>query len=119
MMAASLQQGGINQAWYTPESWLQLEEAIAAAGMPKNMLCASYEEFLAMFDDFAREWEKQGVRVVKVSIDVPHMVAWCKRWGLPINNMGRSKYGAALAAAGGDREELDRLGFVDLPRAEH
>jgi hypothetical protein len=106
-------------AWYTPESWRQLEEAIAAAGMPKAMLASSYAEFVAQYDAFARGFERQGVRVEKTPIDVPHMVAWCKRWGLSINAAGRSKYAAALAGHGGDREELDRRGFVDRTRAEH
>lgn len=109
----------IAQAWYSPESWRQLEEAIAAAGMPKTMLCDSYAEFAARFDSMVREFERQGVRVEKVSIDVPHMVAWCRRWGLEINNAGRTRYGAMLALADGDREKLDARGFVDRTRAEH
>ena len=53
----------LHQAWYTPESWRQLEEAIAAAGMPKNMLCASYAEFVDAYNVYARGFEGRGVRV--------------------------------------------------------
>jgi hypothetical protein len=106
-------------AWYSPESWRQLEEAIAAAGMPRNMLADSYAEFIAAFDSFAREFERHGVPVEKLPIDVPHMVSWCERWGLRIDATGRAKYGAALALADGDTADMDAHGFVDLPRAEH
>ena len=115
MTAASV----VGQAWYTAEGWRQLEEAVAAAGLPKGALCSSYAEFVARFDGMAREAARQGVKVEKTPIDVPHMVAWCKRWGLQINSAGRTKYGAVLAAAGGSREKMDAMRFVDRTRAEH
>jgi hypothetical protein len=31
----------LNLAWRTPESWRQLKEAVAAAGMPKDRLAGS------------------------------------------------------------------------------
>jgi len=108
----------VGAAWYSPESWRQLEEAVAAAGLPKTILAGSYAEFVAAFDAQARAYARQGVRVEKLPVDVPHMAAFCKRWGLELTSVGRTKYGAALAAAGGDREALDRGGFVDRTRTE-
>lgn len=104
-------------AWYSPESWRQLEEAVQAAGLPRTILSPTYEEFVSMFDATVRRFEDAGIAYEKVVIDVPHMVEWCKRWGLKLNNMGRTKYGAALSLCEGDRNELDRLDFSDW--AEH
>jgi hypothetical protein len=87
--------------------------------MPKHTLVGSYAEFVASFDSAARGFERQGVRVEKTPIDAPHLVAWCGRWGLRIDTAGRSRYGAALLAAGGDLAELDRGGFVDRTRRGH
>jgi hypothetical protein len=109
----------IGQAWYSPESWRQLEEAIAAAGMPKEYLCSSYAEFVTRFDSMAREFERQGFRIEKISVDVPHMVKWCKRWGLEINNAGRTRYVSMLGLADGDCAKVDARGFVDRTRTEH
>ena len=109
----------VAQAWFTPASWVQLEEAIAAAGMPKTVLADSYEDFVSAFDCFVREFTRQGIRVEPTPIDVPHMVAWCARWGLRIDSVGRTKYVAALAMAGGDLAEVDRRPFVDRTRTEH
>jgi hypothetical protein len=109
----------IAQAWYEPQSWALLEAAIAAAGMPKTMLVGSHEDFVSAFDCFAREFARQGIRVEPTPIDVPHMVAWCARWGLRIDSAGRTKYVAALAMAGGDLAEVDRRPFVDRTRTEH
>jgi hypothetical protein len=109
----------IAQAWYEPQSWVLLEAAIAAAGMPKTMLVGSYEDFVSAFDCFVREFARQGIRVEPTPIDVPHMVAWCARWGLRIDSVGRTKYVAALAMAGGDLAEVDRRPFVDRTRTEH
>ena len=109
----------VAQAWFTPASWVQLEEAIAAAGMPKTVLADSYEDFVSAFGRFARGFEERGIRVDPMPIDVPHMVAWCARWGLRIDSVGRTKYVAALAMAGGDLAEVDRRPFVDRIRTEH
>lgn len=109
----------VAQAWFTPASWVQLEEAIAAAGMPKTVLADSYEDFVSAFDCFVREFARQGIRVEPTPIDVPHMVAWCARWGLRIDSAGRTKYVAALAMADGNLAEVDRRPFVDRTRTEH
>jgi hypothetical protein len=105
-------------AWYTPESWRQLEEAIAAAGMPKDMLASSYAKFVAQFDQSVRAFEKHGVKVMKAPVDVPHMVRWCGRQGLDIDAAGRSKYGLALTLVSGDRGRMDDTGLDDRMRRE-
>jgi hypothetical protein len=109
----------IGQAWYTPESFRQLEAAISAAGMPRNMLCSSYAEFVTRFDAMAREFARRGFKVEKVSVDVPRMVAWCKRWGLEINSAGRTRYVAMLGLSDGDSERADSMRFVDRIRTAH
>jgi hypothetical protein len=92
----------LNAAWYTPESWRQLEEAVAEAGLPPEMLVGSHADFVARFDILRSHYERQGVRVVKMPIDVPHMVAWCKRYGMPLNTASRAQYMAHMAL-GGDK----------------
>jgi hypothetical protein len=86
-------------AWYTPESWRQLEEAITAAGLAKSMLLGSYAEFVARFDNMRHEFERQGVKVKKAPIDVARMVARCERQGVRIDAAGRAKY---MALGGGE-----------------
>ena len=87
--------------------------------MPANTVCASYAEFVARFDVMARGFASQGFRVEKVFVDVPHMTAWCKRWGLSINNAGRTRYVSMLGLSDGDRAKADSVRFVDRTRVEH
>jgi hypothetical protein len=109
----------IGQAWYSEPSFHELEEAVAAAGMPKDTLCSSYAEFVTRFDAMLRGFERRGFRVEKVSVDVPRMVAWCACWGLQINNAGRTRYVAMLGLSDGDPEKADSRRFVDRTRTEH
>src|ERR1700733_13084071 len=101
------QDAAVAQAWFTPASWVQLEEAIAAAGMPEIVLADSYEDFVSAFDCFVREFATQGIRVEPLPIEVPHMLAWCARCRSRIDSAGRTKYVAALAVAGGDLAQVD------------
>jgi hypothetical protein len=102
----------IAMAWFSPESWRQLEAVSDAA------VCGSYEEFLRHATEMVRAFEAEGIEVEKHFLDVPHMVAWCRRWGYRIDSKGRAAYGSALLAAGGDPAELDRRGFVDHTRPQ-
>jgi hypothetical protein len=55
-------------AWYSSEAWKQLERRFAA----------------------------QGIEVEKVSVDIDHMVEWCRRRGYEPDDKGRSIYGVML-----------------------
>jgi hypothetical protein len=111
MQRSGIQGAGI--AWYTPRSWRELE------AVTDEPLC-SYDEFVRKSAEHIRRFEAEGIRAERILIDVAHMAAWCKRQGLRVDSKGRSMYGAALLAAGGDTAELDALGFEDRSkRAAH
>jgi hypothetical protein len=94
-------------AWYTPASWRQLQEAVGAGD-------DSYEEFVRRVDEQIRLFAARGIVVEKMLIDVPHMLAWCKRHGYGVNDSkGRATYGAMLQMADRDLAELDRMDFED------
>jgi hypothetical protein len=99
----------MGMAWYTPESWRELQ-AVA-----EGPLCGSYGEFVAYATEQVRAFEARGIKVDKYPVDVAHMAAWCKRHGYRLNSKGRSIYGAALLAAGRDRAKLDKTPFEGLP----
>jgi hypothetical protein len=93
----------VGMAWFSPASWEQLR-AVA-----EDELTGSYDDFVRKVERQMRAFEARGFTVAKVVVDVPHMVAWCRRHGLRVTSTSRAKYGAALLAAGGDRDALDRM----------
>ena len=98
----------LGMAFYTPENWRKLQ-----AVTDEGDLC-SYEDYLHRVEEQIKGYEAQGFVVTKVLVDVPHMIAWCKRQGLRINkSKSRATYGAMLLAADGDRNEMDRKAFED------
>ena len=103
----------VGMAWYTPESWRKLQ-AVTEGLRP---VCDSYDDFVGRAEEIIRVWTKDGITVEKAPVDVAHMAAWCKRHGLKLDSRGRAIHGSVLLTAGGDREELDRMGFED--RSQH
>jgi hypothetical protein len=93
---------GMAIAWYSPATWRQLQDAAGA-----DALC-SYGEFVRKTEDLLRGFRAQGVPADKVSIDVDHMSAWCKRHGYPISDASsRSAYGSILSMHGGKLFDID------------
>ena len=83
----------LHMAWYTPETWRELD------AVPGSGLQMTYPEFVAKVDRQIAAFAREGVRVVKLPIDVAQMVEWCRRHGYENDSKGRAAFGAALAAA--------------------
>jgi hypothetical protein len=98
-------------AWYTPETWRQL------AAIPEARIEKSYDDFVSTFENLQQKFAAQGITVEKITLDVDHMVAWCRRHGYEVDSIGRAKYGALLHAAGGDPKVLDNMPITDNTRA--
>ena len=47
-------------------------------------------EYVAGLEAEAREFDRQGIDVEPVPIDVPHMPAWCAKLGLEIDTIGEA-----------------------------
>ena|SRR5690348_1950601 len=73
-------------AWYTPQSWVRLQQVTDAP------LADSYEEYIARTEALLRECEQQGIMAVKVTIDVDHMARWCRQTGRRIDSAARASY---------------------------
>jgi hypothetical protein len=88
-------------AWYTPESWRQLQAAACDA------LC-SYAEFLQNTEAIVLGFKAQGIAAEKVTVDVAHMAAWCKRHGYPISDTrSRAAYGSILGMHRGELFDIN------------
>jgi hypothetical protein len=87
--------------WYTPESWQQLK-AVAT-----DELEDSFEEFVHKMTKQIQQWEVNGFEVVKVYIDIDHLVAWCKRHGYRVDSRSRAAYGTLLAMHDGELFDIN------------
>jgi hypothetical protein len=87
-------------SWYTPDGWRRLR-AIA------DDVVMSYPEFVRKTERLTREFEARGIAVDKHTIDVDHMVEWCRRHGHAVDGRGRMLYGTVLASHGGKLFDLD------------
>jgi hypothetical protein len=85
---------GIAVAWYTPESWRQLQ-AVSAIDL------GSYEDFVRKANRQIRDIEARGTTTTKFTIDIDHMAAWCRHHGYAIDVSSRAAYGSMLACNDG------------------
>lgn len=75
-------------AWYTPEQYKRLLQVAE----DRDNLEETYEEWKATAEETLPEFEKQGVLVRKVYIDVEELVAWCKSHSRPIDGASRTVF---------------------------
>lgn len=99
----------IYAGWYTPSAWNRMKEL----AIDRDEMVGTYEDFIANFNKQLRDWQAAGETVTVIQIDVDHMVAWLKRYGIPLDGVGRAAYGAALGGADGDKAKMDEIEFND------
>ena len=102
-MLTSLQQGNMWQtikqhrdsktllmgvSWYRPEQWERLREIAE----DKATFDTSYEASLVEWEKKIQDLEAQGMRPIKVEVDVAASLTWCTTQGLPVTPETRTKF---------------------------
>ena len=77
-------------AWYRSSQWDRLREVSEDSDKLEN----TYEEWLAMAEDFMKNFNTPGIKLVKVDIDVEELINWCSINNQPINSETRSDFTA-------------------------
>jgi hypothetical protein len=74
--------------WYRPEQWERLREIVE----DKENFDKTYEESRLDSENQIKQLESQGLRPVKVEVDVEEMIKWCSDQGLSVTPETRTKY---------------------------
>jgi len=75
-------------SWYRPEQWERLREISA----DKEHFAMTYEESLVDSEKKIQDLEAQGIRPIKVEVDVEALLTWCTAQGLPVTPETRTKF---------------------------
>jgi hypothetical protein len=75
-------------SWYRPEQWARLREI----SEDKATFDTSYEESLVEWEKKIQDLEAQGIRPIKVEVDVEALLTWCTAQGLPVTPETRTKF---------------------------
>ncbi len=78
----------VGVAWYLADQWELLRER---ADDPE-VLVERYEDWVEQADRMVALFKSQGMRVVKVEVDIEEVVAWCKAGGRPFDSKARAEY---------------------------
>ena len=75
-------------SWYRPEQWERLREI----SEDKATFALSYEASLVESEQKIRDLEAQGIRPIKVEVDVEALLTWCTAHGLVVTSETRTKF---------------------------
>src|SRR4030095_12208397 len=75
-------------SWYRPEQWARLREI----SEDKATFDTSYEESLVEWEKKIQDLEAQGMRPIKVEVDVEELLPWCTTQGLPLTPETRTRF---------------------------
>ena len=75
-------------SWYRPEQWDRLREL----SEDKEHFEMTYEESLVDSGNEIKQLEAQGIRPVKVEVDVEEMLTWCSTQGFSVIPETRTKF---------------------------
>ena len=75
-------------SWYCPEQWDRLREIAE----DKENFALSYEASLVESEQKIRDLEAQGMRPIKVEVDVEALLTWCSAQGLAVTPETRTKF---------------------------
>ena len=75
-------------SWYRPEQWERLREI----SEDKETFAISYEASLIESEKKIQDLEAQGIRPIKVEVDVEALLTWCTTQGLPVTPETRTKF---------------------------
>ena len=74
--------------WYRAEQWDRLREISA----DKETFATTYEASLVDWEKKMRQLEAQGMRPVKVEVDVEALLTWCATQGLAVTPETRTQF---------------------------
>ena len=75
-------------SWYRPEQWERLREI----SEDKETFAIPYETSLVESEQKMQDLEAQGMRPIKVEVDVEALLTWCTTQGLPVTPETRTKF---------------------------
>ena len=74
-------------SWYRPEQWERLREI----SVDKATSDTTYEASLVESEKKIQDLEAQGIRPIKVAVDVEALLTWCTTQGLAVTPETRTK----------------------------
>ena len=75
-------------SWYRADQWERLREI----SEDKETFAISYEASLVESEKKIQDLEAQGMRPIKVEVDVEALLTWCTTQGLPVTPETRTKF---------------------------
>jgi|SRR6266508_4499865 len=75
-------------SWYRPEQWDRLREI----SEDKATFEITYEASLVEWEKKIQDLEAQGIRPIKVEVDVEELLTWCTTQGLAVTPETRTKF---------------------------
>ena len=78
----------IGVSWYRPEQWERLREI----SEDKETFAIPYEASLVESEKKIQDLEAQGIRPIKVEVDVEALLTWCTTQGLAVTPETRTKF---------------------------
>jgi hypothetical protein len=75
-------------SWYRADQWDRLGEI----SEDKATFDTPYEESLVEWEKKIQDLEAQGIRPIKVEVDVEALLTWCTTQGLPVTPETRTKF---------------------------
>jgi hypothetical protein len=79
-------------AWFRSGQWERLREVSA----DRIQLETNYDDWVRHAEKTLFDLHTNGLKVVRVDIDVDDLLSWCKIKHFPINSESRSKYAAEM-----------------------
>jgi hypothetical protein len=81
----------VGVAWYRPEQWERLREI----SVDKDILEETHAEWVQNAEKAVQDLRQQGMKPVKVDVDVEELLRWCENQHIAVNGEARSQYAAA------------------------
>ena len=75
-------------AWYKQEQWQHLLDVSA----DKDNLENTYAEWVKNAEKALKQFQRQGMKVVKVNVDIDDLCFWCQAQNIPVNGESRVNY---------------------------
>lgn len=98
----------VGVAWYSRDQW----EALTAAVEDRSELDDTYEDWESQAREALAMLRTQGLRPIRVFVDVSELVTWCREQGRPVNAEARSAFVSHLLRS------RDRDGGDATPESE-
>ena len=80
----------IGVAWYRPEQW----ETLRNVSVDRDKLEETYAEWLVDAERVVKQLQQQGLRVIKVDVEISDLMLWCEGQRIPVDGEARSNYAA-------------------------